>query len=148
MNSILILNGPNLNLLGQRQPEIYGSNTIDDVEKICMAKALELNLKISMAQSNVEGEIVNLIQGAINKHQGIILNAGAYTHTSISIMDAIEAVNIPTVEVHISNIYQRENFRHKSFIGKVALGQICGFGIDSYSLAIQALATILMQHDD
>ena len=148
MNSILILNGPNLNLLGQRQPEIYGSNTIDDVEKICMAKALELNLKISMAQSNVEGEIVNLIQGAINKHQGIILNAGAYTHTSISIMDAIEAVNIPTVEVHISNIYQRENFRHKSFIGKVALGQICGFGIDSYSLAIQALATILMQNYD
>lgn len=143
MKSILILNGPNLNLLGQREPEIYGSDTIDDIEKICMAKALELNLKIAMAQSNVEGEIVNLIQSTINTHDGIILNAGAYTHTSISIMDAISAVNIPTIEVHISNIYQRESFRQKSYIGKVALGQICGFGINGYGLAIQALANIL-----
>ena len=143
MKSILILNGPNLNLLGQRQPKIYGSNTIDDIEKICMAKALELNFKIAMAQSNVEGEIVNLIQSAINTHDGIILNAGAYTHTSISIMDAIAAVDIPTIEVHISNIYQRENFRHKSYISKVAIGQISGFGIESYSLALDGIAGIL-----
>ena len=143
MKSILILNGPNLNLLGQRQPKIYGSNTIDDIEKICMAKALELNLKIAMAQSNVEGEIVNLIQSAINTHDGIILNAGAYTHTSISIMDAIAAVDIPTIEVHISNIYQRENFRHKSYISKVAIGQISGFGIESYSLALDGIARML-----
>ena len=106
MKSISIINGPNLNLLGQREPEIYGSGTIDDIEKVCMAKALELDFKISMAQSNVEGEIVNLIHSAINKHDGIIINAGAYTHTSISIMDAIAAVKIPTVEVHISNLYQ------------------------------------------
>jgi len=143
MKSILILNGPNLNLLGQRQPKIYGSNTIDDIEKVCMAKALELNFKIAMAQSNVEGEIVNLIQSAINTHDGIILNAGAYTHTSISIMDAIAAVDIPTIEVHISNIYQRENFRHKSYISKVAIGQISGFGIESYSLALDGIARIL-----
>ena len=143
MKSILILNGPNLNLLGQRQPKIYGSNTIDDIEKICMAKALELNLKIAMAQSNVEGEIVNLIQSAINTHDGIILNAGAYTHTSISIMDAIAAVDIPTIEVYISNIYQRENFRHKSYISKVAIGQISGFGIESYSLALDGIARML-----
>ena len=122
---------------------IYGSNTIDDIEKVCMAKALELNFKIAMAQSNVEGEIVNLIQSAINTHDGIILNAGAYTHTSISIMDAIAAVDIPTIEVHISNIYQRENFRHKSYISKVAIGQISGFGIESYSLALDGIARIL-----
>ena len=143
MKSILIINGPNLNLLGQREPEIYGSGTIDDIEKVCMAKALELDFKISMAQSNVEGEIVNLIHSAINKHDGIIINAGAYTHTSIGIMDAIEAVEIPTIEVHISNTYKRENFRHKSYIGKVAIGQISGFGIDSYSLAMQAFVKIL-----
>tara|TARA_B000000475_G_C15918541_1_gene415675 strand:- start:419 stop:853 length:435 start_codon:yes stop_codon:yes gene_type:complete len=143
MKSILIINGPNLNLLGQREPEIYGSGTIDDIEKVCMAKALELDFKISMAQSNVEGEIVNLIHSAINKHDGIIINAGAYTHTSISIMDAIAAVKIPTVEVHISNLYQRENFRHKSYIGRVAIGQICGFGVDSYKLAMHALENIL-----
>lgn len=143
MKSILILNGPNLNLLGQRQPEIYGSDTIDDIEKICMAKALDLNLRISMAQSNIEGELVNIIHKSVGKHDGIILNAGAYTHTSIGLMDSISSVNIPTIEVHISNVYQRENFRHTSYIGKVAIGQICGFGIYSYSLALQALANIL-----
>jgi len=142
MKSILILNGPNLNLLGQRQPEIYGNDTLDEIEKVCMAKALELNFRISMAQSNVEGEIINYIQNSLDIHQGIILNAGAYTHTSIGIMDAVAAVNLPTIEVHISNIYKREEFRHSSYIGKVAEGQICGFGIYGYSLAIDALANI------
>ena len=143
MKSILIINGPNLNLLGQREPEIYGSDTVDDIEKKCMEKALELNFRISMAQSNVEGEIVNFIHSSINNHDGIIINAGAYTHTSISIMDAIAAIEIPTIEVHISNTYKRENFRHKSYIGKVAIGQISGFGIDGYSLAMQAFVKIL-----
>lgn len=140
MKSILILNGPNLNLLGHREPEIYGTDTMDDIEKTCILKALDLDVQITLSQSNIEGELVNIIQNSKNKHDGIILNAGAYTHTSIAIMDAIIATQIPTVEVHISNIYRRENFRHVSYVSRAAIGQICGFGITGYSLALDAIA--------
>jgi 3-dehydroquinate dehydratase-2 len=139
MKSILILNGPNLNLLGHREPEIYGTDTTDDIEKTCILKAIDLDVQITLSQSNIEGELVNIIQDARNKHDGIILNAGAYTHTSIAIMDAIIATQIPTVEVHISNIYRRESFRHVSYVGRAAIGQICGFGIMGYSLALEAI---------
>jgi len=139
MKSILILNGPNLNLLGHREPEVYGTNTLDDIEKTCMLKALDLDVGITFSQSNIEGELVDIIQASISKHDGIILNAGAYTHTSIAIMDAIIATQVPTVEVHITNIYRRENFRHVSYVGRAAIGQICGFGIAGYSLALDAI---------
>ena len=139
MASVLILNGPNLNLLGTRQPEVYGKTTLADVEALCAAETARLELEMQFAQSNHEGELIDLIHEARGQHAGIILNAGAYTHTSIALMDAIASVELPVVEVHLSNIHARESFRHRSYIAPVAIGQICGFGVHGYVLAIQAL---------
>ena len=139
MASVLILNGPNLNLLGTRQPEVYGKTTLADVEALCAAETARLDLEMQFAQSNHEGALIDLIHEARGQHAGIILNAGAYTHTSIALMDAIASVELPVVEVHLSNIHARENFRHRSYIAPVAIGQICGFGVHGYVLAIQAL---------
>ncbi len=137
--SILILNGPNLNLLGTRQPEVYGHTTLADVETMCAEKAETLGIKIDFRQSNHEGTLVDWIHEAKGKHDGIVINAGAYTHTSIALMDAIASVELPVAEVHISNIHQRESFRHLSYISKVAVGMICGFGPYGYLMGIDAL---------
>ncbi len=134
-----MLHGPNLNLLGQREPGIYGSLTLAEINRLLEAAALKLQAKIFSLQSNHEGILVDTIHGALEKHQGILINAGAYTHTSVALRDAIAAVNLPTVEVHLSNIYRREEFRHHSYIAPVAIGQISGFGSQSYLLGLQAL---------
>jgi len=140
---VIIINGPNLNLLGTRQPEVYGATTLADIEKMSREKAAELDIELAFVQSNHEGELVDTIHAARGTQNGIILNAGAYTHTSIALMDAIQSVAVPTVELHLSNIHQREDFRHLSYISKVAVGQICGFGAAGYPLAIEALANYL-----
>ena len=137
--SILILNGPNLNLLGTRQPEVYGATTLADVEAMCAEKARALGVRIDFRQSNHEGTLVDWIHEAKGQHDGIVLNAGAYTHTSIALLDAIASVELPVAEVHISNIHKREEFRHLSYISKVALGMICGFGPYGYLMGIDAL---------
>lgn len=137
--SILVLHGPNLNLLGKREPQIYGSVTLDEIDLLLSEEAKFLAATISSLQSNHEGVLVDAIHQALGKHQGILINAGAYTHTSIAIHDALAAVKIPTVEVHLSNIYQRETFRHHSYIASVAVGQISGFGAESYRLGLHAL---------
>ncbi|MEH6672973.1 MAG: type II 3-dehydroquinate dehydratase [Sulfitobacter sp.] len=139
MTSILILNGPNLNLLGTRQPDVYGKTTLTDVHAMCSDKAKSLGFDIAFEQSNHEGALIDLIHAAKGKHAAIILNAGAYTHTSIALMDAIASVELPVVEVHLSNIHAREEFRHRSYIAPVALGQICGFGATGYLMALDAL---------
>ena len=137
---ILVLNGPNLNLLGQRQPEIYGRETLADIEAKCRALAIELGLDIEFKQSNAEHQLIDWIHDARTSASGLIVNPGAYSHTSIALHDALVAVRIPTVEVHISNIYARENFRHHSFTARAAFATLCGFGIDGYRLAINGLA--------
>lgn len=139
MASILILNGPNLNLLGTRQPEVYGRTTLGDIEAMCHAHAATLGLGLDFAQSNHEGALVDAIHAARGRHGGIILNAGAYTHTSVALMDAISSAEVPTIELHLSNVHARESFRHTSYIAKVALGVICGFGAQGYILAIDAM---------
>jgi len=139
MISLLILNGPNLNLLGQRQPEIYGRTTLAEIEDMCVSAAQELGASATCLQSNQEGELVEAIHAARGLHDGIILNAGAYTHTSIALMDAISSSGVPTIELHLSNIHAREDFRKKSFIAPVAVGQISGFGAPGYRLAITAM---------
>ncbi|MCB4454093.1 type II 3-dehydroquinate dehydratase [Leisingera sp. McT4-56] len=143
MASILVLNGPNLNLLGTRQPEVYGSVTLAMVEEACAEHAKKLGLDVACLQSNHEGALIDAIHDAKGQHQGIILNAGAYTHTSVALMDALISVEIPAIEVHLSNIHAREPFRHTSYISKAALGQICGFGAQGYLLALDALAARL-----
>ena len=143
MPDLLILNGPNLNLLGTRQPEIYGRETLADVEALCADVARAFGYGVTCVQSNHEGALIDAIHGAKGTHLGIVLNAGAYTHTSIALRDAIASVELPTVEVHLSNIHAREAFRHHSHIAPVALGQIAGFGVMSYKLAIEALAAHL-----
>ena len=148
MSSLLILNGPNLNLLGTRQPEVYGRTTLADIEALCATEASLFGMTTAFAQSNHEGQLIDLIHAARGTHAGIILNAGAYTHTSVALMDAISSVALPLVEVHLSNIHAREPFRHKSFIAPVALGQICGFGATGYALAIRALAAHLGLQQD
>jgi 3-dehydroquinate dehydratase-2 len=141
--SIIVLHGPNLNLLGQREPEIYGSLTLNDVNLLLKADAEKLGVSVSFLQSNHEGVLIDTIHDALGKHSGILINAGAYTHTSVAIRDALAGVQIPTVEVHLSNVYQREDFRHYSYIAPIVIGQISGFGADSYRLGLQALVTYL-----
>lgn len=141
--SVLVLHGPNLNLLGQREPGIYGSVTLDQINSLLEAEGQKLQVKVSNLQSNHEGVLVDAIHAARGEYQGILINGGAYTHTSVALRDAIAAVNIPTVEVHLSNIYQREAFRHHSYIAAVAIGQISGFGAESYRLGLQALVHYL-----
>jgi len=138
-SSILILNGPNLNLLGTRQPEVYGSTTLADIEAMCQAKAEALGIETTFVQSNHEGELVDMLHAARGVHAGIILNAGAYTHTSVALMDAISSIMVPVVELHLSNIHAREALRQKSYIAPVAIGQICGFGAAGYPLALDAI---------
>lgn len=139
MTSVLILNGPNLNLLGTRQPEVYGATTLADIETMCRDKASTLGMTVEFAQSNHEGALIDAIHAAKGVHDAIVLNAGAYTHTSIAIMDAIASVEVPTIEVHLSNIHAREAFRHTSYISKVAAGMICGFGAQGYLMALDSL---------
>ncbi|MFV2038361.1 MAG: type II 3-dehydroquinate dehydratase [Paracoccaceae bacterium] len=139
MTQLLILDGPNLNLLGTRQPEVYGHTTLAEIEELCVSVAKELGAQAVCKQSNQEGDLVDAIHAARGEQDGIILNAGAYTHTSIALMDAISSAGVPTVELHLSNIHAREDFRHKSFIAPVAVGQICGFGPLGYRLAIEAM---------
>ena len=143
MNKIIILNGPNLNLLGERERNQYGNFTLKDVEKNCNEYANKNGLKLSMFQSNIEGELVEKIQTSRNKHDGLIINAGGYTHTSVAIHDALKILKIPIIELHISNIYNREEFRHKSLISKVARGIICGFGADGYLMSLSAMKKFL-----
>ena len=142
---ILVLNGPNLNLLGKRQPEIYGTSTLAQIEQRIRALAKELGIEIEVRQSNSEGELVTWIQEAANKFGAIVINPAAYTHTSLAMRDAVSAVGIPTVEIHISNIHKREPFRHHSFIAEVAVGQIAGFGVDSYLLGLRAAADLIQE---
>ncbi len=140
MKKIAIINGPNLNLLGTREPEIYGYTTLKDIENECLQFGKDNGVEIIFNQSNLEGEIVNLIQHASQNTDAIIINAAAYTHTSVAIYDALKASPIPFVEIHISNPHAREEFRHFSYISKIADGIIAGFGKDSYIIALQALA--------
>ena len=143
MNKIIILNGPNLNLLGEREENQYGNATLSDIEKNCHDYAKKNNIELSLYQSNIEGELVNKIQACRNNQDGIIINAGGYTHTSVAIHDALKILKIPIIELHISNIYNREEFRHKSLISKVAVGIICGFGADGYIMSLNAMKKIL-----
>ena len=141
--SILVLHGPNLNLLGLREPGIYGSLTLAEINRLLESKAMELQAELLFVQSNHEGVLVDAIHEALGKYQGIVINAGAYTHTSVALRDAIAAVDLPTVEVHLSNIYRREDFRHHSYIAPVVIGQISGFGSQSYVLGLEALVYYL-----
>ena len=143
MSKIIILNGPNLNLLGEREKDKYGDFTLKDIENNCKEFALKNNIVLSLFQSNIEGELVEEIQKARKEQQGLILNAGAYTHTSVAIHDALKVLKIPIIELHITNIYNREEFRHKSLISKLATGILCGFGTDGYIMALQAMKTYL-----
>jgi 3-dehydroquinate dehydratase-2 len=142
---ILVLNGPNLNLLGKRQPEIYGKLTLEQIDQKVRALAQELAVEIEIRQSNHEGELVSWIQEAPKQFGAIVINPAAYTHTSIAMRDAITAAGIPTIEIHLSNIHKREPFRHHSHIAEVAVGQIAGFGVNSYLLGIRAAAELIQE---
>ena len=139
MNKIIILNGPNLNLLGEREKEKYGNVTLKSIEDNCGEYAKKNNINLSLFQSNIEGELVDEIQKARKNFNGLIINAGGYTHTSVAIHDALKVLEIPIIELHITNIYNREDFRHKSLISKLASGIICGFGTDGYIMALKAI---------
>ncbi|RCK53752.1 3-dehydroquinate dehydratase [Thalassospira profundimaris] len=140
---VYILNGPNLNLLGQRQPDIYGTTTLEDIKSLCENHAATLGMTIAFHQSNHEGVLVDWVQEARVKGCGIILNAAAYTHTSVALLDALLASDLPIIEVHLSNIHQRDTFRHHSFVSKAAKGMICGFGAQGYVLALDALKPLI-----
>ena len=140
---ILVLNGPNLNLLGAREPDVYGHETMAEIEAACAKRASALGLTVEFRQSNSEGELVDWIQEARNGYAGLIVNAGAYTHTSVALLDALLACDVPVIEVHLSNIFQREDFRHHSYVSKAARGLICGFGGFGYEMALEAAARLL-----
>jgi len=145
MSKIIILNGPNLNLLGEREKDHYGKETLKDIEKNCNDFAEKNKINLSFFQSNIEGELINQIQNARNDQNGLIINAGGYTHTSVAIHDALKVLNIPIIELHITNIYNREDFRHKSLISKTANGIICGFGSEGYLMSLKAMKKLLMK---
>ena len=147
MKKIIILNGPNLNLLGEREKSQYGSFTLKDIENICVEFAKNKEIKLSFFQSNIEGELIEKIQKSRNDQDGLIINAGGYTHTSVAIHDALKILKIPIIELHISNIYNREDFRHKSLISKVANGIICGFGAEGYIMALESMKKFLKNED-
>lgn len=141
--TILVLNGPNLNILGAREPDVYGHETMAEIEAACAKRASALGLTVEFRQSNSEGELVDWIQGARNGYAGLIVNAGAYTHTSVALLDALLACDVPVIEVHLSNILQRDDFRHHSYVSKAARGLICGFGGFGYEMALDAAARML-----
>ena len=143
MNKIIILNGPNLNLLGEREKDKYGNISLKDIENICKEFSKKNNIDLSLYQSNIEGELVDEIQKSRKNQDGLIINAGGYTHTSVAIHDALKILKIPIIELHITNIYNREDFRHKSLISKIANGVICGFGDEGYIMALKAMTTYL-----
>jgi 3-dehydroquinate dehydratase-2 len=146
--TVFILNGPNLNLLGVREPSIYGRDTLGDVEERCTARAAALGLQIDFRQSNHEGQLVDWIQEARESADGIILNAGALTHTSVALLDALSAADLPIIEVHLSNIFRRESFRHHSYVSLAANGVICGLGAQGYELALDAIARLVEGESD
>ncbi len=141
--TILVLNGPNLNLLGVREPETYGLDTLADIEEACLERAAALDLAVDFRQSNHEGQLVDWIQEARESADGIVLNAGALTHTSIAILDALKASDLPVIEVHLSNIFRRESFRRHSYVSEAAQGVICGFGAQGYLLALEAMTQLI-----
>ncbi len=141
--TILVLNGPNLNILGTREPDVYGHETMAEIEAACAKRASALGLEVEFRQSNSEGELVDWIQGARNGYAGLIVNAGAYTHTSVALLDALLACDVPVIEVHLSNIFQRDDFRHHSYVSRAARGLICGFGGFGYEMALEAAARML-----
>ena len=143
MPTVFILNGPNLNLLGVREPAVYGHDTLGDIEERCIARAASLNLQIDFRQTNHEGQLVDWIQEARESADGIILNAGALTHTSVAVLDALSAADLPAIEVHLSNIFRRESFRHHSYVSLAANGVICGLGPQGYELALEAIAAMI-----
>lgn len=143
MSSILILNGPNLNMLGQREPEIYGHTTLEDIGALCLKTGEALGLDVDFRQSNHEGELISLIHDAFDRHTGMVINAGGYTHTSVALHDAVKLFPGPVVEVHLSNIFTREPFRHHSYLSPVVDGVICGLGAQGYALALQAVRALL-----
>jgi 3-dehydroquinate dehydratase II len=143
--TILILNGPNLNLLGVREPETYGSDTLSDIEEACLERAASLGLAIEFRQSNHEGQLVDWIQEARGSAHGIVINPGGYTHSSVAILDALKASDLPVIEVHLSNIHRRESFRHRSLVSLAATGVICGLGAQGYVLALEAMANLVAE---
>ena len=148
MPTVFILNGPNLNLLGVRDPSVYGHDTLADIEERCLARAAALDLQIDFRQTIHEGQLVDWVQEARESAEGIILNAGALTHTSVAVFDALSAAGLPTIEVHLSNIFRRESFRHHSYVSLVANGVICGLGAQGYELALEAIASLIEGESD
>jgi 3-dehydroquinate dehydratase-2 len=145
---ISVLNGPNLNMLGLRQPAVYGSATLDDVEQVCIQAAERLDVAIDFRQTNGEGELISWVQECRGRARGIIINPAGYSHTSVALLDALLAVELPIIEVHLSNIHRREEFRRHSYVSQAALGVICGLGVRGYALALTAMADTLMDEDD
>jgi 3-dehydroquinate dehydratase II len=146
--TVFILNGPNLNLLGVRDPSVYGHDTLADIEERCLARAAALNLQIDFRQTNHEGQLVDWVQEARESAEGIVLNAGALTHTSVAVLDALSAAGLPIIEVHLSNIFRREIFRHHSYVSLAANGVICGLGAQGYELALEAMASLIEDESD
>ncbi|MGH7058107.1 MAG: type II 3-dehydroquinate dehydratase [Stellaceae bacterium] len=148
MSTVFVLNGPNLNLLGVRDPSVYGRDTLSDIQARCLARATALGLRIEFRQTNHEGQLVDWVQEARESADGIVLNAGALTHTSVAVLDALLASDLPVIEVHLSNIFRRERFRHHSYVSLAARGVICGLGAHGYELAIEAIASLIEDEPD